>query len=106
MPLQTSVENEPLKLLPHNLREAQGRYFIVKPDGTTVGLPSRFREFFFLSRDGASIAKLLGLMRKTQGTERFALLSKYIEFLYDHDLLAERRAVKLAETLKPDYPNQ
>lgn len=98
-----SVESEPLRLLPHSITfAADGRWVLKKFTGETIGLPTRFQSFIQLASAGHSLAQMAQAVRTSGGLGRFANLVQFLYFLYDHDLLADRRAIELAEALRPE----
>lgn len=84
-----SIENEPLKLLPHRLRE--------------IEVPPNLMPFMTEAAKGTSISVLADRMRGENSDSRFSRLARFLLFLYDADLLADSRHVKLAEALRPEH---
>jgi CRP-like cAMP-binding protein len=100
-----TVENERLKLLPHSFRiDADGRRLIEKPTGEIFLIPEKYLHLVDLTEQGVSLAQMARFVKPVGlGVGRFGLIAKYLGFLYDRGLLADRRAIRLAEALKPDY---
>ncbi len=100
-----TVENERLKLLPHSFRyDENGRRFIEKPTGEVFAIPDKYLNLVELTEQGVSLAQMARFIKPYPETSgRFALISRFLGFLHDRGLLADRRAIRLAEALKPDY---
>lgn len=99
-----SIENEKLRLIPHRVRTDQdGEIVIEPPDSVMIALPTEYRDFYRLSCEGLSIAQLARGLRLTQANGRFAYLFRYLCFMADHGLLADKRLVRLIEASRPDY---
>ena len=98
-----SIETERLKLVPHRTSvDAKGR-FVIELNGVSQVVPEEFRDFWQLTGQGFTLAQMAQRMRIIEGAGRFASLARYLGFLADHDLLADRNAIRLAEALRSDY---
>lgn len=103
-----SIENEPLNLLPFEIADdAEGGAVVVRRDGASFEIPEGFLTLLQVCATGASLADLAGRMRSVPGGGvvwgRFSRLARFLGFLYDCGLLADRRTVRLAEAIRPDY---
>lgn len=100
-----SIESTPIRLAPHrSQRSADGQWLVVKPDGESIAVPSGFTPYMALAEQGRSIADMAAWARtQAMGGARFRNLARFINFLHDHGLLAERAVGDLAEALRPDY---
>jgi CRP-like cAMP-binding protein/MFS family permease len=101
-----TVENERLKLVPHVARsDSEGRLIVEKSDGESFAVPQVFKKFFTLTQEGSSLAQMAQHMPVSQfvGKGRFETVARYLIFLHDRGLLAEKRAIRLAESLRPDH---
>jgi CRP-like cAMP-binding protein len=101
-----TVENERLKLVPHVARsDSEGRLIVDKSDGESFAIPRVFQKFFTLTQEGSSLAQMAQHMPVNQfvGQGRFETVARYLIFLHDRGLLADKRAVRLAESLRPDH---
>lgn len=84
-----SIENEPLKLLPHRPSE--------------IEVPPIFAALMAEAQKGTTISQLADRLRSENSDSRFSRLARFLLFLYDADLLADSRHVKLAEALRPEH---
>lgn len=100
-----TVENERLKLLPHSFRiDADGKRLIEKPNGEVFSIPPKYLHLVDLTEQGVTLAQMARFVKPlAPNTGRFGLIAKYLGFLHDRGLLADRRAIRLAEAMKPDY---
>lgn len=97
------VETETLRLTPHTFDvSSDGRWIVQRSDGVNIDIPKAYQPFLQVVEGGGSIAQLVTLLRSFDSANRFRSLVKFLCFLYDFDLLADRRAVELAESLRPD----
>ena len=109
------VELEALKLLPHQFQthpqsdRSPARFSVLRADGVEFEINASFAPFMQLlqsaqaSGKSISLAQLADLLRNEPIGSRFLRLAKFLIFLYDADLLADSRHVRLAESLKPQY---
>jgi CRP-like cAMP-binding protein len=99
-----SIENERLRLTSHRtLVSSDGSLVIERPDGEKIPVPRRFTAFFQAVTNGASLEQIALGFRQSKSQGRFALLSAFLTFLADAGLLADRKAVRMIESLRPDY---
>ena len=99
------VETEPLRLKAYQIEVVGGdQWVLVRPDGRRVDLPNAYHELLKLISQGLALSAIAGWLRTQYGMNgRFERLSRFLIFLHDNDLLADPRAIELAETLRPDY---
>jgi CRP-like cAMP-binding protein len=99
-----STETKPLKLMPHTRRVGSNGQLLIEPGSRTAfELPPQFRPLFEILEQGASLAKLVDQIRPSQSGPRFRLIKKFLIFLDEHDMLADRDYVRLAESLTTEY---
>ena len=99
-----NIENQSLRLMNHTLVvEPSGRWILSRANGTKLEIPVQYQELLKLVREGLPLAKVSEQLRTYKMTGRFALLARFVCFLYDNDLLQDRRALQLAESLRPDH---
>ncbi len=115
-----STENEPLRLSPFRVEnEANGALTLVKADGLRVELPPKFVPLLKWTQEGSSLSGIAERLRLSEQAPRgggqapvtgapghrklFSLVGRYLIFLYDHELLVDRRQQQLAEAIRPDY---
>jgi CRP-like cAMP-binding protein len=99
-----STETKPLKLMPHVKRTAaNGRVYIEPGDRSEFELPAEFHPLFQTLESGASLSKLVDQIDPKKAGSRFRLIRKFLIFLDENDLLADRDYMRLAESLKPEY---
>lgn len=102
-----TVENERLALLPYTTRfDENGRRLIQRTDGRTFALLSQYNRFFEMTEQGVSLAQMArfpadAALGKREG--RFVTIARYLTYLHDQGLLADRRARQLAEALRSDF---
>lgn len=102
------AENEPLRLAPFQLREAQGarggELRLIRSDGKEIAVPAFYVPFLNMVVEGHSIAEIAVRLRASSSPwGRFARVGRFLAFLNDNGLLVERRAVQLAEALRSDF---
>jgi CRP-like cAMP-binding protein len=100
------IENERLRLVPHRLVATSGQtsmLYIEKQNGERVPLPPQFDAYFRAVSGGASLERLGLEARAISARGRFAKIAQFFSFLGDAGLLAEVKAVQMAEALRPDY---
>lgn len=99
-----SIENEPLKLLPHRLRAiGPDAWTIDAADGRRIDVPPAFAAFMTEAERGTTLSSLADKIRGESSDSRFSRLARFLLFLYDTDLLADSRHVRLAEALRPEH---
>lgn len=99
-----STETKPLKLMPHVKRTAaNGRVYIEPGDRSEFELPAEFHPLFQTLEAGASLSKLVDQIDSKKAGSRFRLIRKFLIFLDENDMLADRDYMRLAESLKPEY---
>lgn len=100
-----AIENEPLRLRAHRIENvAEDRWSLVRPDGRRVTLPGVYHQFLKLVAQGMSLSAIAAWQRTHYGASgRFERLARFLAFLHENELLADPRAIELAETLRPDY---
>ena len=102
-----TVENERLALLPHTVRfDEAGRRIVQNASGHSFRIPDTFKKFYEMTEQGVSLAQMARFpvdpaMQSREG--RFVAIARYLTFLYDQGLLADRRARQLAEALRSDF---
>ena len=96
------VENEPLALLPHRVYDSE-QLVVERENLESFVVPEAYRGFFRMVEKGASIAMLVDSLKSAPGENRFAGLLRFLCFLLDRDMLADPRAIRLVESLRPDY---
>lgn len=99
------IENEPLRLRPHRIEAVAGtQWRLVCQNGRKIELPAEFQPFLQMVAQGMSLSEVAKWLRKQPISHgRFERLARFLIFLHDNDLLADPRAIELAETLRPDY---
>jgi hypothetical protein len=99
-----STETKPLKLMPHVKRTAaNGRVYIEPGDRSEFELPQEFISLFDLLGSGSSLSKLVDQVDPRKAGTRFRIIRKFLIFLDENDMLADRDYMRLAESLKPAY---
>ncbi len=99
-----STETKPIKLMPFTKRiGASGRLVIEPGAEPAFELPVQFRSLFEALERGASLAELAELVDSAHAGSRFRLIKRFLVFLDDHDLLADRDYIRLADSLRSAY---
>lgn len=99
-----STETHPLKLMPHTKRVGSGGHLLIEPgDRSEFELPNEFRSLFEVIDAGGSLSKLPDHVDPTFANQRFRLIKKFLIFLDEHDMLADRDYMRLAESLNTEY---
>lgn len=99
-----NIETERLKIFCHQARfDQEGRMLAILNGGGELEVPKRYHHLFQMTLDGASLARMARSWSPSGGHKRFETLARYLGWLNDHGLLVDRRATRLAESLRPDY---
>ena len=99
------IETERLKLLPHTIElDSDGRWLVKREsDGVRVAVPNGFQGFLKAVDSGLSLSQIAEQVLRTPGDGRFHRLGLFLGFLLDAGLLADKKAIRLAEAMRPDY---
>lgn len=90
--------------MPHTKRAgSNGRIFIEPGDRGEFELPPVFHQLFASVEAGSSLSKLVDEIDPAKVGSRFRLIKKFLIFLDENDMLADRDYIRLAESLKPEY---
>jgi len=90
--------------MPHTKRVgSNGRIFIEPGERSEFELPAAFHPLFASLEAGGSLSKLVDQIDPAKVGARFRLVKKFLIFLDEHDMLADRDYIRLAESMKPEY---
>lgn len=99
-----STETKPLKLVPFTRRiGASGRLVIEPGAKAPFELPGEFRSLFEALERGSSLSGLVDHVDPAKAGSRFRLIKKFLVFLDEHDVLADRDYARLAESLVTEF---
>ncbi len=98
-----SIENEPLKLAPYQRRLlGDGRSVLTPEAGESFEVPKQFQPLFDAAERGVSLYQLTEVVPESGSQTRFETLRRFLLLLADHDLLLNKNAQRLAESLAPE----
>jgi CRP-like cAMP-binding protein/NADH:ubiquinone oxidoreductase subunit 3 (subunit A) len=99
-----STETKPLKLMPHTKRISSSGLLSIEPgDRAGFDLPADFRSLFEALDQGASLSTLVDQVDVSKAGSRFRFIKKFLIFLDEHDMLADRDYIRLADSLNIEY---
>lgn len=104
----SSLETQALRLLPYKRRLIEGGVSIIDPAvGESFEVPAAYLSLFEAAERGASLFQMTELVHSVPGDSsgfgRFERLRRFLVFLADRDLIADRGYQKLADSLAYEF---
>ena len=99
-----STENQVLKLMPYARKiAANGTWIIEAGDEAAFEVPGEYRSYIDALEKGISFSKLADVQTTAKPGFRFQSLKRFLLFLDDHGLIADRDYRRLADSLRGEY---